>query len=373
MNDSRNSQADGNSINNDLGRAFPCRTCGANLTFHIGCQKLKCSYCGDEVEIVLDENAAVVEQDFFAILERQKELRIAGETPPEDHNEVRCDSCGANVIFDGTLTSTHCPYCGGGIQREKIHRGGFRIPVDGVIPFQVAEKAARSELDRWVRSRWFAPNDFKKAARGDHFHGVYLPFWTYDALTFAQYSGERGEHYYVTTGSGKNQTTQRRTRWWPASGHFQHFFDDLLILGATELPVNRIDELAPWKLQNLKPFSPAFLAGHFARTYDVEVENGFEKAKAKIEAELRAMAKRRIGGDEQRLHRFVSRYDAVSFKHLLLPVWIVAYQYHDKSYRVFINAVTGQATGDRPYSWIKITLTVLLGLAILAGIIALQK
>ncbi|WP_437192627.1 hypothetical protein [Planctomicrobium sp. SH527] len=373
MNDSGNSHSDGSSINDDQGRAFPCRTCGANLTFHIGRQKLKCGHCGDEVEIVLSEDSAVVEQDFFAILERQKELRVEGQEPAEEHNEVRCDSCGANVIFEGTLTSTHCPYCGGGIQREKIHRGGFRIPVDGVLPFQVAEKSAKSRLDRWVGSRWFAPNDFKKAARGDHFHGVYLPFWTYDAMTFAKYTGERGEHYYVTTGSGKNQSVEQRTNWLPAAGQFQHFFDDLLVLGAAELPANRIDELAPWNLQDLKPFTPAYLAGHFARTYDVELDKGFEKVKPRIEAELRKMATKRIGGDDQRLHRLDTRYDAVSFKHILLPVWIVAYQYHDKSYRVFINAVTGQATGDRPYSWVKITLAVLAAIAVVAGIVALQK
>ena len=78
----------------------------------------------------------------------------------------------------------------------------------------------------------------------------------------------------------------------------------------------------------------------------------------------------RIGGDEQRIDSINSRYDAISFKHLLLPVWLLAYRYHDKVYQVVVNASTGEVQGERPYSWIKITLFVL-GIAAVAGVIAL--
>ena len=80
-----------------------------------------------------------------------------------------------------------------------------------------------------------------------------------------------------------------------------------------------------------------------------------------------------IGGDEQRISEIKTRYDAITFKHLLLPVWLLAYRYHDKSYQIFINAVTGEVQGERPYSFWKIFLTVLLAVGIVGAVVAVSK
>lgn len=355
----------GQAIDDGRGRIFPCSECGADLVFHIGQQKLKCPYCGGERAIELGPEAAVREQDFQSILQQLRERK---EQTAEEHSEVRCESCGSDVVFEGTLTSTICPYCGSPIQRENVHRGGFRIPVDAVLPFQVEQQRAEQLLSQWVRTRWFAPNDFKRAGVKERFNGVYLPFWTFDALTFTRYVGERGEHYTVTVGTGKDQRTETRTRWYPASGSFQRFFDDLLVNATSQLPVNLIDNLAPWPLHKCCPFTPEYLAGFFARTYDVKIEEGFAIARERAENALREESRRRIGGDEQRLYTLECRYDAVSYKHLLLPVWMLAYRYRNKSFRVFVNAVTGEVQGARPYSWVKIVSAVL---AVVAGIVAI--
>ncbi|MEY4185166.1 MAG: hypothetical protein RIT02_200, partial [Planctomycetota bacterium] len=54
--------------------------------------------------------------------------------------------------------------------------------------------------------------------------------------------------------------------------------------------------------------------------------------------------------------------------HLLLPVWLMAYRYKGKSYQVFINACTGQVSGERPWSLPKIVLTILIVILIIAGL-----
>ena len=69
-----------------------------------------------------------------------------------------------------------------------------------------------------------------------------------------------------------------------------------------------------------------------------------------------------IGGDEQRIHSAATRYSNITFKHILLPVWMSAYRYRDKIYRIVINARTGEVQGERPYSAWKIAGMVLLGL-----------
>jgi hypothetical protein len=168
-------------------------------------------------------------------------------------------------------------------------------------------------------------------------------------------------------GSGKNQRRQRRTRWYPASGAFQRFFDDLLIVASTALPKKRADDLEPWPLASCRPFDAMLLSGFLARTYDVDLEIGFTEARQRMDQALEADVRQRIGGDEQRIHEINSRYEAVTYKHLLLPVWMLAYRFRDKSYQVVINAGTGEVQGDRPYSWIKITLAIFAGLSVVGA------
>ena len=54
----------------------------------------------------------------------------------------------------------------------------------------------------------------------------------------------------------------------------------------------------------------------------------------------------------------------IPFKHGLLPMWICAYRYKDKVFRFLVNARTGEVQGERPWSWIKISLAVIAGLIV---------
>jgi len=356
----------GQTIDDSAGRIFPCESCGADLKFHIGQQVLKCPFCQFEKEIVLADDARIEEQDFHGMLAHLEQLHNEEQQPADeqhDYNEVRCESCGANVVFVGSLTSSECAYCGSPIQLDSVRLAIRRIPVDAVLPFLTTREQARENLERWVKSRWFAPNEFRRRGADGKFNGVYLPYWTFDSLTFNNYSGERGEHYYVTVGSGKNKRRERRTRWYPASGSFQRFFDDVLVAATKDLPRKLLRGLEPWPLGHCVPANQEMLAGHLARTYETGLEGGFETAKARIDETIDSDVRSRIGGDTQRVHSIQSRYDAITFKHLLLPTWLLAYRYQKKTYQVIVNAATGEVQGERPYSWIKITCAVLAALA----------
>lgn len=366
----------GQTTDEGKGRIFPCEGCGADLKFNIGAQQLKCPYCGYEKEIELTKEAVVEEQDFHAMLERmverhaeKRERETDDRTNTADAREVRCESCGGHTLFTGTLASSECPFCGSPIQLEDAYKAEDRVPVDGVLPFLVDKKTAQANLAAWVKSRWFAPNAFLKRGVEGKFNGVYLPYWTYDTMTGTWYEGQRGEHYWVTEGTGDDKRRVRKTRWWPASGSFQRFFDDVLVIASKGLPSKLVLNLEPWPLQRVSPFNQQMLAGYLARTYEVELDAGFREARERIEQAIDREVRERIGGDKQRVHSVDTHYDAITYKHLLLPTWLLAYRFHDKPYQVMINAGTGAVQGERPYSWVKISLAVISVLAI-AGAIA---
>jgi len=350
------------------GRTFPCPKCGADLTFDPRQQELACPYCGNMQPIALEEGADVVEQDLEAALQacaarRREEQGLATGT-----QEITCTSCGGTVQFVGTLTASACPYCATPIERAGVHDSPDRLRVDGVIAFQVEDAAARQSLRGWTKSRWFLPSELARDGIQGAFVGVYLPFFTFDAFTANRFSGMRGEHYYVTVGSGKSRTTVQRTRWYPVAGEFRRFFDDRLESAGSGLPEKQMDALEPWPLKGLKPFAPAFLSGFLARTYDLPLEKCFRTARGHMEAELEADVRVRIGGDEQRVLSLDTHWSALTYKHVLLPVWMATYQWKTKPYRVVVNAATGEVQGERPWSALKITGFVLLMAAIAATI-----
>lgn len=365
----------GKAIDDDKGRVFPCDRCGADLEFSIGQQSLKCPYCGAVKQLEIPENQEIVEQDLEAMLTHLRELKERGEDDQSatGEHEVRCDSCGAEVVFQGTLTSTHCPYCDSPLQRDKVHDAPRRIPVDGVLPFLVPKERAAENLRIWVQSLWWAPNEFKKHGASGKFSGVYLPYFTFDALTFTRFDGSRGDHYWVTVGTGKDARQERRTRWSPVSGQFQRFFDDVLVLGVTGQDPALMQALEPWPIGKCFQFNQELLAGFFSRTYDIELEQCFQAGRLRMEAALTQDVCQRIGGDEQSINSQKTAYSALSYKHLLLPVWLLVYRYQDKPYRVAVNAATGEVQGERPYSWVKITLAVLAALIVAGTIIILSQ
>ena len=359
------------------GRAFPCEQCGASLTFHIGQQSLRCPFCEHVKELPIDPDTEIVEQDLEEMLKRlgeQRNKRDSGSTETGTAKELNCRGCGATVVFEGALTSTECAYCGSPIQLESAHTAeDDRVPVDAVLPFQINKQRAAESLKKWVGSRWFAPNDFRRRGGQGIFNGVYLPYWTFDSATFSRYEGQRGEHYYetetYTDSDGKTQTRQvQRTHWYHASGTVQRFFDDVLISATTGLPKKLLDRLEPWYLEKCIPFTNQALVGFQARTYEVDLQPGFGHAKRKMETQISVDVRIDIGGDVQQVHSIDTRYDALTYKHLLLPLWLLAYRYGETTYQVMVNAQTGEVQGERPWSWIKITLAVVSGLVVAGGI-----
>ncbi|HVN14012.1 MAG TPA: hypothetical protein VMT69_18125, partial [Kineosporiaceae bacterium] len=252
---------------------------------------------------------------------------------------------------------------------------GDQIAPEAVVPFGIDRRAAQDAVRGWVRSRWFAPNRLKKVGATESLHGTYLPHWTFDAQTETDYRGMRGEHYWETetyTENGETKTREvMRTAWYPASGHVQRDFDDVLVPGSTRLPPNRVEDLAPWPLESAKPYQADYLAGYRTLRYDVEPDQGLRAAKQRMETVIEGDCRSDIGGDEQRVSSMAVRYADVMFKLVLLPIWIAAYVYAGKTFQVFVNAHTGEVVGERPFSLPKIFAATAAALVVLGVVVTL--
>jgi hypothetical protein len=150
-------------------------------------------------------------------------------------------------------------------------------------------------------------------------------------------------------------------------------FDDILVIASHSLPKNYTERLEPWNLSQLVPYNDKYLGGFRSESYQVDVPTGLNEAKEKMIPIIRSTVRSDIGGDEQRITTMNTTYSDITFKHILLPIWISSYRYKGKVYRFLINGQTGEVQGERPYSALKIMLAVLLVIAVIVGIILLTK
>ena len=352
---------------------FPCPSCGSDLRFSPGTDDLTCDHCGHH-EPIPATRRGILELD----------LREAADhpEPASEMTEIqtaRCTSCGAEVEFDADLHAKECPFCASPIV---IDTGTHRyLKPQAQLPFLITEDQARSAMNKWLGRLWFAPSDLKKYARANRrMQGMYVPYWTYDAETRTRSSGSRGTVYYENRRvrvmvDGRSRTVMQRTarvRWSAARGAVARDFDDVLVLGSTSLPKSFTDALAPWDLSALTAFEPRFLAGFRAEGYSVPVKEGYGEARQIMNDVIRQDVRRDIGGDQQRISRVETDVGALTFKHILLPVWMAAYRFRGRSFRFVINGRTGAVQGERPYSKIKIALAIIAMILAAMAFAALQ-
>ncbi|WGW05291.1 TFIIB-type zinc finger domain-containing protein [Tropicibacter oceani] len=347
---------------------FPCDQCGADYRFDPDAGKLVCDHCGATRDI--DDSGpwkgSIRELDFRAAMDNLLPLQEIEET-----RVSKCPNCAAEIEFDPDVHAVECPFCATPLVTDTgAHR---HIKPRGLLPFAMEEQTAREAMTKWLGALWFAPNGLQDYARkGRKMTGIYVPYWTFDAQTESDYRGERGTVYYETRRvmrDGKMTTQQvQKVRWSPKSGHVSRFFDDVLVLASRSLPKRFTDGLEPWDLAEMEPYRPEYLAGFRAEGYQVDLDEGFHEARAHMDRVIHRDVKFDIGGDRQRVHSVDTDISAVTFKHVLLPVWLAAYKYRGKSYRFVVNGRTGRVQGERPWSAWKITFAVILGLIVAAGV-----
>ncbi|MEO1232686.1 MAG: hypothetical protein AAFZ18_27700 [Myxococcota bacterium] len=352
-------------------RKFHCDGCGAHVAFSPEAQRLVCPYCGTE-KARPESEAEVVEHDLGGALEKG-----FAEAPTVEAQTLRCGACGATTRIEGHVLASRCPFCDTPFTAPPTAERVL-LP-QATLPFRVEARDAREAFSKWMAGRWFAPNDLLRRARKEGLDGVYLPFFTFDATTETWYRGERGDHYYETESytayengeAVRRSRTVQRTRWWPTSGAVFLGFDDVLVLASQGLPESLVRKLEPWDLDALVPHDESFLSGFTAEIDQRGLKDGFAECKTRCEPEIQRQVRRDIGGDVQRIHHHNTAWSGVTFKHVLLPVWVGAFRYRDAVYRVVVNARTGEVQGERPWSWWKIGATVLAAAVLIAVLYAL--
>ena len=347
-----------------------CPECGGDLAWNAAKQALVCPYCGTTAPWKPGDPApgAIAELDLAQALAKADD---GGRGYGESRREVQCESCRAISVFEASRVADRCAFCGSPaiVPYEALKDA---ITPQSLLPFRIAETQVRESIRRWYGTRWFAPNRLKRAALTDTLRGLYLPYWTFDAHVHAEWTAEAGHYYYTTetyTQNGQTRTRQvRHVRWVPAAGELDQFFDDALVAGTQGVHADLLPKVEPFPTTtDLVPYAAEYVRGWTVERYQVDLRRAADLNLAAMEDAVRGLCAAQVPGDTHRNLSVHSTYRGRTFKHVLMPVWLVSYTYGRRAFQVLVNGYTGAIAGERPYSGIKIALAVTAAALVVLG------
>jgi hypothetical protein len=345
-------------------KKFSCPSCGGEAQWNPAKQALVCPFCGTispaQAESGPGGEQVIVEHDLVAALRGIPDSQRGWQAKKIS---VRCQSCQAISVFDPAHVGQRCDFCGSTalVPYEEIKEA---FSPESLLPMKVSENQVRDSIHRWYSTRWFAPNRLKRAALTDTVKGLYIPYWTFDAQVHADWTAESGYYYYVTEtyqdSDGQTKSRQvQKIRWEPSSGVLDHFFDDELVPASRGVQPEMLRRIEPFPTKELTPYSPSFLSGWVVERYQIDLVSAAKAAREEMDEETERMCAAQVPGDTHRSLEVETDYAGQTFKHILVPIWLLTYNYGTRNFQVVINGYTGTIAGKYPKSWVKIMFAVM--------------
>ena len=335
---SENMQHDRLEVTGYTGLEFQCPQCGGERHFHIGQQGLVCTQCGhfDPIEQPKSEvPASEQETPLFVMLSSPQAQSELGGTLT-----VTCQRCGSATTWSARHGTVDCPFCGADMVLH-ASRGRMVILPQALIPFQIDEDQARDAVHAWWKKGWVRPPSLQRRAAILRLRGVYVPFWTFDDLYRAQwFEGE-------LDGGLRMQSCR------------DHLitYDDVLVCGSYTISERTARGMEPFDTKKLVMYQPEYLAGWPAEVSQLSLADASLNARERMVRETQDKFP-----TEAKVTEVSTEF--MTFKHILLPVWVGEYRYRGRSYHFAVNGQTGKVAGEVPRS-----LALLFDLSVAIGIL----
>jgi len=343
-------------------QSFQCPRCGGRMIFSTLSLQLSCEYCGYQ-----EGEEAVIEEPQVAgsVADRAEQVldfvmpTTLGHRWSQAQQHLSCERCGALSLLSPGQKTTQCPYCGSNQLVQSVEQEDMVEP-QVIAVMQIDAKQANRLAHGWLGKGLFSPDSLPGAGRTLQLRPGYYSFWTFDGIMEARWSCE------VAEGSSNNK------RWMPVSGADTRFFNDVLVPGMKAISMQDVKGLQPFDLQDVVAFKPEYLAGWPTVLYDCSLTDASLMGREVIFKQLRPQISQNIevGREKRNISIGGHSWSGMTFKHILLPLWVGTYQFQGQEYRLMINGQTGKVSGTKPRDSLKLVMLMVVLFFMLAFIIS---
>jgi DNA-directed RNA polymerase subunit RPC12/RpoP len=334
-------------------KTYICRNCGASISYDIHDTTLVCQFCGftrKVDQLVMSESS---EQLLDATLPTERAHRWA-------NSQIRltCEQCGVVIILPPSQTADSCPYCGA---NRFVTSPALMELVDPqvIAPFKIDPQKASESIKTWLGKGLMSPDDLATHHAGMQLHPAYYPFWIFE--------GTLEVPWFCDVKVGSSKVAQ----WEAHSGSQFEMFKDVLISGLRKISPIDLAGIEPFNLNELVEFSPDFLAGWVALTYDHPLADASLRAREKILKKVKLFLSSSVEPNhpKRNFSTGAGKWSGLIYKLALLPIYIGNYPFQGKQYRILVNGQTGKVSGKKPVDNLKIAMLSIGGIILLAIII----
>lgn len=348
-----------------------CPQCGGIMNFDPKTGGMYCPFCEHKEKIGEGENERSADELDFDEAEETGNHDWGTKT-----KTVICKSCGGEMVYDELQISGVCPWCGSNQVMEE--KGADSLAPNGVCPFKIDRQTAGANFKRWLKGKWFCPGKAKKMAKADAFTGVYLPYWTFDTDTYSEFTARYGiDREVEEEDSDGNRHTRTVTDWYRCSGSHAEFINDELVEATRKNNSDILSKIKPFNTEDNVVYRPEYLSGFASERYSVGIKDAWKIAKNSITSKLRSSIEKQIeyqhSADRVDSLKFSTDFSDITYKYLLLPVWMSSFKFKNKIYNFAVNGQTGKVGGKSPVSFWRVLLAVLIAAGIIALIVYLAN
>ena len=134
-------------------------------------------------------------------------------------------------------------------------------------------------------------------------------------------------------------------------------FEDIVTPAITEEDREMLDGILPYPSDSLKDFSMPYLSGFVAKKRDIEKEAVREAVRARMQSYAGTLLRDTIRGYTTvtpTTPRLLTK--RMHWDYTLMPIWLLTYTRHGKTYTYAMNGYTGKVYGEIPVSGGKLAL-----------------
>jgi DNA-directed RNA polymerase subunit RPC12/RpoP len=323
---------------------YKCPNCGSDMEFDSNLGMLHCDSCGRNEPIEDYKNPESGDKQNSS--HSHTEDSFHSHTYDENQTaQYQCNNCGAVLITDKDTVATTCSFCGAGVVLSDRLSGNM-APAK-IIPFTISKQQAQEAFKKWCKKGLLTPKGFMTADRIKNITGLYVPFWLYDlngegeadATCTRVMSYTKGDYIYTET-SYYHVYRQVNLNYLKVPADASEKMNDELM-----------DKLEPYHYSDLKNFNMAYLAGYLAEKYNYNDRDLFKRVEERVKGYVDSYLRSTINGyTTTTFHHTNIRVREIKADYVLLPVWLVCYDYKHSEHIFAMNGQTGKIVGKPPLS-----------------------
>ena len=329
-----------------------CPNCSGTLVFDIKNQNLKCRHCSQTFDVNEYKPSAAADELVF-----------------EDARFYTCKSCGAQLISGDDRAVDYCSYCGSEAILES-NISGIKNP-KYIIPFQITKRKCKEIYKKELKNKIYVPKEFKDPDFIDRFRPFYIPYWMYRISFNSEPFDVKGHKYYTRGGYDYNEEydiqiamSERGMEGLPYDA--SRNFDDSIA-----------EKIAPFQRSGLRKYLPAYLAGMYADSPNVDPEVYREEVLDKATEIAARDLQSNVGSNihlnlprNRKLRKMLeTSYDGSET--IFLPVWFLTWKKNDRVAYAVVNGQTGKIHIDLPADIREFIVYTLIGAAALFVLLSL--